>query len=365
MDLHTDPRTDVRLTSYSHGAGCACKLGPAALAQVMAHVPMPRHPDLLVGVEHGDDALVWRRPGGRALVATCDFFAPIVDDARTWGRIAAANAASDVYAMGGTPLFALNLVSWPASLDLDLLGDVLTGGASMADEGGWVVAGGHTVDAPEPHYGQAVVGEVDADAVMTNAAGAPGTVLVLTKPLGTGLISTAMKRSTPEDRAPGTALASSFEAAVASMTRLNDSAAALARAVGATCATDVTGFGLVGHLHKMALASGVQAVVDVGALPTLPGVRDLIAAGLAPGGTARNLDWVAPRLDAGRADPFALHLVGDPQTSGGLLFACPPDRAADALAMALDAGLAAAIVGELTDLPSPTGDRPAPTVLLR
>ena len=365
MDVTIDSPNTVRLTSLSHGAGCACKLGPAALAQVMRHLPVPEHPDLIVGVEHGDDALVWRRPDGRALVATCDFFAPIVDDARTWGRIAAANAASDVYAMGGTPLFALNLVSWPAALDLDLLGEVVAGGASMAAEGGWVVAGGHTVDAPEPHYGQAVVGEVDEERVMTNAAGTVGDVLLLTKALGTGLVSTAMKRATPEDFAPGTDLASWYTAAVASMTRLNDDAARVALAVGARCATDVTGFGLLGHLHKLALASGVQAVVDVESVPALPGASELIQAAMTPGGTARNLDWVAPRLDAGAASAATLHLLADPQTSGGLLFACPPDRASEALALARDAGLDAAIVGELLDADAPAPGHPAPTIRLR
>ncbi|HEY5873925.1 MAG TPA: selenide, water dikinase SelD [Ilumatobacteraceae bacterium] len=355
----------VRLTSFSHGAGCACKLGPAALAQVMRHVPAPLHPDLIVGVEHGDDALVWRRPDGRALVATCDFFAPIVDDARTWGRIAAANAASDVYAMGGTPLFALNLVSWPAELDLELLGEVLAGGAEMAAEGGWVVAGGHTVDAPEPHYGQAVIGEVDPDRIITNASGRAGDVLVLTKPIGTGLVSTALKRATAAEAAPGTELATYLDAAVASMTHLNADGARIAVSVGARCGTDITGFGLLGHLHKLALASGVRAVIDHERVPVLPGARELLAAGMVPGGTVRNLDWVTPSLDHGGFGPDVLHLLADPQTSGGLAFACPPDRVSDAISMATETGLRAAVIGELVE-PDVTdmADGQAPTTLL-
>jgi selenide, water dikinase len=329
----------------------------------MRHVPTVEHPDLIVGVEHGDDALVWRRPDGRALVATCDFFAPIVDDARTWGRIGAANAASDVYAMGGTPLFALNLVSWPADLDLDLLGEVLAGGAEMAGDGGWVVAGGHTIDAPEPHYGQAVIGEVDPERIMTNAAGRPGDVLVLTKPIGTGLVATALKRATRAECAPGTDLAGYLAAAVASMTRLNDDAARVALSVGARCATDITGFGLLGHVHKLALASGVRAVIDHERVPVLPGARDLLAAGMVPGGTARNLDWVRPSLDAGALGPEVLDLLADPQTSGGLLFTCPPDRADDAVAMALAAGLPAAVIGELIARGPETGD--GTTLLVR
>ncbi|MGD9705505.1 MAG: selenide, water dikinase SelD [Acidimicrobiia bacterium] len=364
MIVSTGVGAAVRLTSFSHGAGCACKLGPSALAQVMRHVPVVEHANLIVGVEHGDDALVWRRPDGRALVATCDFFAPIVDDARTWGRIAAANAASDVYAMGGTPLFALNLVSWPAEIDLELLGEVLAGGAEMAASGGWVVAGGHTIDAPEPHYGQAVVGEVDPDRIMTNAKGRAGDVLVLTKPIGTGLVSTALKRATAAEAEPGAPLAGYLDAAVASMTRLNDDGARIALSVGAQCGTDVTGFGLLGHLHKLALASGVRAVIEHERVPTLPGVRGLLAAGTVPGGTLRNLDWVMPSLDSGGFGADVLHLLADPQTSGGLVFACPADRAGDAISMTTDAGLQAAVIGELVERPSGQGEAPA-TLLVR
>ncbi len=263
---------------------------------------------------------MWRRPDGRALVATADFFTPIVDDARTWGRIAAANAASDVYAMGGSPLFALNLVAWPRdTLPLDLLGEVLAGGAEVAAAGGWVVAGGHTVDGAEPMYGQAVIGEVDADRVLTNAGGRAGDALVLTKPLGTGLVATMVKHRAPADVAPGGASHDLYERAVAEMTRLNDVAARVALAAGTRCATDVTGFGLLGHLQRLAAASGVGARVELAAVPVLAGAWDLLDAGLVPGGTLRNLEHVRPWVTAAGADvgERELTLLADAQTSGG------------------------------------------------
>ncbi len=335
------------MTAFSHGAGCACKLGPGALAEVLGHLSLPRHPDLLVGTETGDDALVWRRPDGTALVATCDFFMPIVDDARTWGRIAATNAASDVYAMGGRPLFALNLVGWPSALPLDLLAEVLAGGLDAAAEGGWIVAGGHTIDSPEPQYGQAVVGEVDPDRLMTNAGARAGQHLVLTKAIGTGVVATALKRGEDGSADPGGPLHASYRAAVDSMCTLNADAAAAAAAARSGGATDVTGFGLLGHLHKMGAASGVASVIDVGAVPVLAGVADLVGAGFVPGGTQRNLDWVRPHLDPGPYDEATRALMADAQTSGGLLFACDPTAAVDAVASLRADGHPAAVVGEV------------------
>ena len=279
------------------------------------------HPDLLVGLAHGDDAAVWRRPGGRALVATVDFFTPIVDDARTWGRIGAANSASDVYAMGGTPMFALNVVAWPKDvLPIDLLGDVLAGASEVATAGGWIIAGGHTVDGPEPMFGQVVIGEVDESLLLTNIGATVGDWLVLTKPLGTGIIATAHKRLEPHDKV----VQAPFAAAVASMTALNDSAAVAARNANATACTDVTGFGLAGHLHKMLLGSGVGAEIARSRLPLLTGTHELIEAGFVPGGTHRNLTWLDNHLiDASVLDRV---IIADPQTSGGLLFSCaePP-----------------------------------------
>ena len=320
----------------------------------MRRLNLKGHPNLLVGTETGDDALVWERPDGRALVATVDFFTPVVDDARTWGRIAAANAVSDIYAMGGSPLFALNLVAWPREqLDLELLSDVLLGGAEIAEEGGWVVAGGHTVDGPEPMYGQAVVGEVDPAAVLTNAGGRAGDALVLTKALGTGIVATAVKRSEPSAVEAGGSLAEAYDAALAGMTRLNAEAAAAARGSGATAATDITGFGFVGHLHKLAAASGLTAVIDVAAVPVLPGARALLEAGFVPGGTMRNREFFEPWLE-GADDDGTVTMLCDAQTSGGLLFACPTDAAGAAVAGLQASGHAAAVVGRLADGPAGT-----------
>ncbi len=286
---------------------------------------------------------MWRRPDGRALVATTDFFTPIVDDARSWGRIAAANAASDVYAMGATPLFALNIAGWPREkLPLDLLGEVLAGGAEVALEGGWAVVGGHTIDSPEPLYGQAVVGDVAEDALLTNRGGRAGEVLVLTKAIGTGLVSTAIKRGAVAADGP---LADVHAAAVASMTTLNREAAAAAHAAGASAATDVTGFGLLGHLHQLARASDVAAQVDAAAVPVLPGAWDLLDGGYVAGGTRRNVEHLSPHV-AG-ADDRTLTMLADAQTSGGLVFACPPQAAAEAVARLVDSGHAAAMIGSL------------------
>lgn len=298
-----------------------------------------RHPDLLVGAESGDDAAVWRLDADRALVVTADFITPIVDDARTWGRIAAANSASDVYAMGGRPLLALNLVGWSEELSTDLLVEVLAGAGDAAAEGGWVTAGGHTVEDPEPKFGLAVVGEVHPDRILTNAGLRPGQALVLTKPLGVGVIATAIKR--------GEASTEVVDAAVASMTRPNAAAADVALAAGATGATDVTGFGLLGHLRKMVEAAGVDAELAPGSVPLLPGARDLAAAGMVPGGTERNLAWAGERLDAGATDATILTLLADAQTSGGLLFGAEPDAAAAAVAQLRAGGHDAAVIGRV------------------
>jgi selenide,water dikinase len=296
-------------------------------------------PDLLVGTETGDDAAVWRLDERRALVATADFITPLVDDARTWGRIAAANAASDVYAMGGRPLLALSLVGWTAELSTDLLVEVLQGAGEIAAEAGFVIAGGHTVDDPQPKYGLAVIGEVAPDRILTNTGLRPGDALVLSKPLGTGVVSTAVKRGvlTADDAL--------HEAAVASMTRLNAEAARVALEAGATGATDVTGFGLLGHLRKMAEASGVDVDLAAASVPVLDGVRALAQQGLVPGGSRRNLAWAAERLDSGGVDDLTVLLLADAQTSGGLLFGADPDRAADAVTALRATGHDAALIG--------------------
>lgn len=281
---------------------------------------------------------MWRLDAQRALVATADFITPLVDDPGVWGKIAAANAVSDVYAMGARPLFALNLVGWnSAELPTSMLTEVLAAAAETARENGYVIIGGHTVDDPEPKYGQAVIGEVHPDRFFTNAGLRPGDALVLTKPIGIGIVATAIK----QDQAP----ADVVDAAVISMTTTNARAAEAAHEAGATGATDVTGFGLLGHLARMAQASDVDVDLDVPAVPTLPGVADLLARGLVPGGTRRNLDWVREQLQPGSCGEDALLLLADAQTSGGLLFGAAPTQAGQAAATLTATGLPSAVIG--------------------
>uniref|UniRef100_UPI00078588C1 selenide, water dikinase SelD n=1 Tax=Herbidospora sakaeratensis TaxID=564415 RepID=UPI00078588C1 len=303
----------VRLTQYAQGGGCACKIPPGELEDVLAGLGVPpKDPagELLVGLETGDDAAVVRVEGGTAVVATADFFTPVVDDPYDWGRIAAANALSDVYAMGGRPLMALNLLCWPReTLPYDLAREVLRGGADVAAQAGCHVAGGHSVVDAEPKYGMAVTGLADPAALMRNDAGRAGLPLSLTKPLGLGVLNNRHK-----------ATGEVFPEAVEVMTRLNAAASQAAVAAGVRCATDVTGFGLLGHLFKLARASGVTAVVDSAAVPLLDGAREALRDGFVPGGSRRNLGWVAPHLSGG-ADEETMLLLADAQTSGGLLVA--------------------------------------------
>ncbi|WP_062428517.1 selenide, water dikinase SelD [Herbidospora daliensis] len=303
----------MRLTHYAQGGGCACKIPPGELEDVLAGLGVtPKDPagELLVGLETGDDAAVVRIEGGTAVVATADFFTPVVDDPYDWGRIAAANALSDVYAMGGRPLLALNLLCWPReTLPYDLAREVLRGGADVAAQAGCHLAGGHSVVDAEPKYGMAVTGLADPAALMRNDAGRAGLPLSLTKPLGLGVLNNRHK-----------ATGEVFPEAVEIMTRLNADASAAAVAAGVRCATDVTGFGLLGHLFKLARASGVTAVVDGAAVPMLDGARESVRDGFVPGGSRRNLGWVAPHLSGG-ADEETMLLLADAQTSGGLLIA--------------------------------------------
>ena len=297
--------------------------------------------NLLVGTETGDDAAVWRLDDERALVATVDFITPVVDDARTWGRVAAANSVSDVYAMGGRPLFALNLVGWNTDeLSSELLSEVLAGGEDVAAAGRFVVAGGHTIDDPEPKYGMAVVGEVPPERILTNAGLRPGQDLVLTKPLGVGVLTTAIKA----DRADEDMAAE----AVDSMTRLNDVASRAALDAGATGCTDVTGFGLLGHLGRMATESAVDATIAFDAVPFLVGAVDLAADGVMPGGSRRNLAWVRDQVDFGGHDETRQLLLADAQTSGGLIFGVPDGGGADVVAWLAKSGHTAAVIGTTT-----------------
>lgn len=299
-----------RLTQLAHGGGCACKVPPGELEDVLAGLGQDLGPELLVGLDHGDDAAVVRIDGDRAVVATADFFTPVVDDPYDWGRIAAANAMSDVYAMGGEPLVAVNLLGWPREqLPFSIARDVLAGGIEVATEAGCHLAGGHSIDDPEPKYGLAVTGVADPGRLMRNDTGRAGVPLTLTKPLGLGVLNNRHK-----------ATGEVFAQAVETMVTLNRSAARAALDAGIACATDVTGFGLLGHLFKLARASGVSAVVDSATVPYLDGARASLAEGFVPGGSRRNLDWVRDHLTATVSDDELL-LLADAQTSGGLLVA--------------------------------------------
>ena len=305
-------QTSIRLTQYAHGGGCACKIPPGELEEAVARL-IPEHPsaDLLIGVEHGDDAAVVQISPDRAVVATADFFTPVVDDAYTFGQIAATNALSDVYAVGGEPLVAVNLLGWPREvLSADLAAEVLRGGLEAATAAACHVAGGHSIDDPEPKYGMAVTGLADPAALLRIDAGRPGLPLSLTKPLGSGVLN-ARHKATGEV----------FEQAIAVMTTLNAQASRQALAAGIRCATDVTGFGLLGHLYKLARASGVTAVINRSAVPLIEGASAALRDGFVPGGSRRNLDWVAPHADFGDASEDELLLLADAQTSGGLLVA--------------------------------------------
>ncbi|MFE5125097.1 selenide, water dikinase SelD [Streptomyces sp. NPDC056669] len=306
---HVDS-ANYRLTQYTRGGGCACKIPPGELEEVLAGLDQPSE-QMVVGAEHGDDAAVVAIDSARGVVATTDFFTPVVDDAYTWGRIAAANALSDVYAMGGRPVVAVNLLCWPReTLPMELAAEVLRGGTDTARAAGCPVGGGHSVDDPEPKYGMAVTGVVDLDRLLRNDSGCPGLPLSLTKPLGIGVLNSRHK-----------ATGEVFPQAIAAMTELNDRASAAAVAAGVRCATDVTGFGLLGHLYKLVRASGVAAVLHADAVDYLEGAREAAKDGFVSGGTRRNLAWVEPHVDFGALGELDRLLLADAQTSGGLLVA--------------------------------------------
>lgn len=297
---------------------------------------------MLVDAASRDDAAVYRLSDERAIVATVDFFTPIVDDAAAWGAITAANALSDIYAMGATPLFALNLVGWPrGKLSYDILGEVMRGASEVAAEAKCLMLGGHSVDDPEPKFGMCVIGEVHPDRLLTNTQARAGDRLVLTKPLGTGILSTALKRSVIDEAA--------MEPAVRSMRTLNDRAAKVALRHGVRTATDVTGFGLLGHLGNILNGSGVGARIDYGSLPLFEGVRHLAEAGVVPGGTQRNLEAAEQVQWAERLTLADRMICVDAQTSGGLLLAVDPART-DALVADLktEGTLASAVIGTVT-----------------
>ena len=312
--------TPPRLTELSHGAGCACKLPAADLHAMLADLPRSGDPALLVGNDTADDAAVYRVSEDLAIVTTVDFFTPIVDDPFDFGRIAAANALSDVYAMGGTPMTALSLVAFPLEqLGGEVLREILGGGAAVAAAAGISIVGGHSIDDSEPKYGLAVTGTVHPDRLVRNSTGRVGDDLFLTKPVGGGIVSTAAKR--------GLASAALVAEQVRVMTTLNREASSAAVAAGASAMTDVTGFGLLGHLRELVTASGVGAEVEAGALPAIDGVLDLLLGDQPPiaGGTRRNRAWAEEVVDWGEGVPEERRwLLCDAMTSGGLLVAAPP-----------------------------------------
>jgi selenide,water dikinase len=334
-----------RLTSLAHGGGCGCKLSPRVLSQIIAASPArDLFPDLLVGTETADDAAVWRLNAAQALVATTDFFMPVVDDPRDFGAIAATNALSDIYAMGGRPIFALAIVGMPVSvLPAQTIRAILEGGAQACAAAGIPVAGGHSIDSVEPIYGLAAVGLVHPDRVLRNSGGAPGDRLILTKPLGVGVLSAAFKQGRLGDAA--------YAAMVASATRLNAIGADLADIVGVHAVTDVTGFGLLGHALEMARGAGLTAEIDASALSLLPQVESLLREGVRTGASARNWESYgeAVRLPADLPD-WRRDLLTDPQTSGGLLIALAPEAADEVVDLARSQGLSdAAVIGRLRE----------------
>ncbi|MDR3634590.1 MAG: selenide, water dikinase SelD [Isosphaeraceae bacterium] len=342
---HRSP-DEIRLTTLAKKAGCAAKQPPGYLLPLLARLPPITDPNVLVGSATADDAAVYRLSDDQALILTTDFFTPIVDRPYDFGAIAAANALSDVYAMGGRPLAALNLVGFPAALSPEILAEILRGAAEKAAEAGIAIVGGHTIDAQEPIFGLAVVGIARPDSILSNAGARPGDVLVLTKPLGLGIITTAAKRG--EDR---------YEAiaeAIGVMTTLNRTACEAMLAAGAHALTDVTGFGLLGHLRNMTAASRVTATIWADSVPVLSAAREYVREGIAPGGTHANLrflaDWVDYEPDL--SDDERL-LLCDAQTSGGLLAAVPAERAAGLVAELRQVGLGhSAVVGRVES----TGD---------
>lgn len=333
----------IKLTSFSHGGGCGCKIAPGVLAEILKSstgFPVPK--ELMVGIETSDDAAVYQLNDEQALVATTDFFMPIVDDPFDFGRIAATNAISDVYAMGGTPIMALALVGMPINkLPLETIGQILEGGATICREAGIPIAGGHTIDSVEPIYGLVVMGLVHPSKVKKNSAARAGDVLVLGKPLGVGVLSAALKKGVLGDEG--------YAAMIANTTKLNKPGRLLADMPGVHAMTDVTGFGLLGHLLELARGAQLQAQLEMPAIPLLPGVLQLAHDGFFTGASGRN--WEAYGKDVQLDDsltPAQRALLTDPQTSGGLLVACDPASVDEVLALFAREGFGdAAVVGRM------------------
>ena len=343
MDDVSTPSLPVRLTSLAHGGGCGCKIAPAVLQQILAQTPAAAaFPQLMVGTETSDDAAVWKLNDDQAIVATTDFFMPVVDDPYDFGRIAATNALSDIYAMGARPLFALAIVGMPVNvLPIETIGAILAGGASVCAQAGIPVAGGHSIDSVEPIYGLVAIGLARPDRVLTNRTARPGDVLILTKALGVGILSAAFK----QERLGS----DGYKALISSTTQLNAVGPELAELDGVHAMTDVTGFGLLGHALEMARGAGLTATIFANGPAVLPGVEDLARAGVRTGASGRNWASYSASVRGADAQPdWKLDLLCDPQTSGGLLVAVESGRAAATLELLCARGfIQSAIVGEL------------------
>jgi len=344
--------TSMKLTQFSHGGGCGCKIAPGLLSEILSCAPQGLvPPELMVGLETSDDAAVYRLNDSQALVATTDFFTPIVDDARDFGRIAATNALSDIYAMGGTPILALALVGMPiAKLSPEVIGQVLAGGAEVCREAGIPIAGGHSIDLLEPIYGLVALGLVHPDRVRRNADGRPGDVLVLGKPLGVGILSAALKKGLLDD--------AGYAQMLRHTTQLNRVGTTLAGLPGVHAMTDVTGFGLAGHLLEVCRGSGLDARVSLARLPLIAQAQAFARDGIVTGASARNWAAYGSAVSLDPTTPAWLQaLVSDPQTSGGLLVSCAPEAAEAVLAAFRAGGFAeAAVIGALN--PRPAGASP-------
>ncbi|PAT35249.1 selenide, water dikinase SelD [Vandammella animalimorsus] len=345
----SSPATPPRLTSLSHGGGCGCKIAPGVLSDLLARsrLPLPQQfPQLLVGTETADDAAVYQINERQAIVATTDFFMPIVDDPYDFGRIAATNALSDIYAMGATPLFALAIVGMPIQvLPHETIARILEGGEAVCRDAGIALAGGHSIDSVEPIYGLVGIGIVDPAQLKRNASAQAGDVLILGKPLGVGVFSAALKKGQLDEQG--------YARMLDSTTQLNRPGTALAALQGVHAMTDVTGFGLLGHALELARGAGLQAQLQCAQLPLLPGVRELAAQGIVTGASARNWQSYGDnvQLPAG-CDEATRALLTDPQTSGGLLVACAPEAADQVLRLFTQAGFAqASVIGRMAALP--------------
>jgi len=346
--MNTPAAQPIKLTSFSHGGGCGCKIAPGVLAEILKNssgFPVPK--ELMVGIETADDAAVYKLNDEQALIATTDFFMPIVDDPFDFGRIAATNAISDVYAMGGTPIMALALVGMPVNkLPLETIGQIIRGGEAICNEAGIPIAGGHTIDSVEPIYGLVVLGLVHPSKVKRNADARAGDVLILSKPLGVGVLSAALKKDVlgPEG----------YKAMIANTTKLNKPGKALSEMPGVHALTDVTGFGLLGHLLELARGAGLTAQLKMDQIPLLPGVEQLAHDGFFTGASGRNWDAYGKDVTLSPGVTTAQHmLLTDPQTSGGLLVSCDPANVDEVLALFAREGFEkAAVIGQMATGPA-------------